>query len=383
LSDRTTSDSKRSDGKGSNRIGPDGQEPSQQLSVPGAHSSAEILSQPQFWTECLKQLRQENIMPSIRVLFGDSNEWLFIGCGSSYYIALSAAAVWTAVTGMQARALPASEILLFPDLAMTASQKQTAVLISRSGSTSETVRAAELLKQRHVRTLAVSCTRGNPLEELASHALSLPDCGEQSTVMTRSFTGMLLSLHYLAAFCSQNRKLLECIDELPDLAAAPLHDTNSRIREFVESRDFEDYVCLGQGPFYGLACETALKITEMSTSYAQSFHTLEFRHGPKSIVSPETLILFLLSEQGYSAECDLLEEIKSLGGATIAIANQADRRARASSDLMIEFGFDLPELARIVPYVFAGQLVGLHTGLKKGFDPDNPRNLTRVVMLNQ
>ena len=98
-----------------------------------------------------------------------------------------------------------------------------------------------------------------------------------------------------------------------------------RVREFVGARQFADYVCLGQGPFYGLACETALKVTEMSVSYAQSFHTLEFRHGPKSIVGPETLIMFLLSEQGYDAECEVLQEIKGLGGTTLTVANRADK----------------------------------------------------------
>jgi glucosamine--fructose-6-phosphate aminotransferase (isomerizing) len=50
---------------------------------------------------------------------------------------------------------------------------------------------------------------------------------------------------------------------------------------------------------------------------------------------------------------------------------------------MFEFGFDLPELARLAPHVFVGQLMGLYTGLKKGLDPDNPRNLSRVVILDE
>ena len=119
----------------------------------------------------------------------------------------------------------------------------------------------------------------------------------------------------------------------------------------------------------------------MSVSYGQSFHTLEFRHGPKSIVGPETLIIFLLSEQGYDAECEVLQEIKGLGGTTLTVTNRADERARAASDLLIELDFDLPELARLTPYLFAGQLTGLYSGLKKGLDPDNPRNLSRVVMI--
>jgi glutamine---fructose-6-phosphate transaminase (isomerizing) len=367
----------------SERAKSDGNMPGQLSSAAGAHSLAEILSQPQYWSECLTHLRQRDTTANIRELLGDASEWLFIGCGSSYYIALAAAAVWSAVTGMKARAFPASEILLFPELVLAGSGKPAAALISRSGTTSETVRAAEVLKQKRVRTLAVTCTDANPLQELTSCSLSLPPCEEQSTVMTRSFTSMVLALQFLAAGWAQNRKLAENIGRLPDLAAPSLKSLNSKIRDFVEAHQFEDYVCLGQGPFYGLACETALKITEMSTSYAQSFHTLEFRHGPKSIVSPETLVMFLLSEQGYAAECDLVEEIKNLGGTTISITNRADVRARTSSDLMIEFGFDLPALARIVPYIFAGQLIGLYTGLKKGLDPDNPRHLTRVVMLNE
>jgi glucosamine--fructose-6-phosphate aminotransferase (isomerizing) len=94
-------------------------------------------------------------------------------------------------------------------------------------------------------------------------------------------------------------------------------------------------------------------------------------------------VIFLLSERGYDAECDVLEEIKSLGGTTLTLTNQADERARAASDLLIEFSFELPELARMAPYVFAGQLIGLCGGLKKGLDPDHPRNLSRVVILNE
>ena len=201
--------------------------------------------------------------------------------------------------------------------------------------------------------------------------------------MTRSFTSMVLGLQYLSAFLADDHAFSQSLSALPALADTALAALHPRIRKFLSARLFADYVCLGQGPFYGLACETALKITEMSASYAQSFHTLEFRHGPKAIVSPETLVIFLLSERGYDAECDVLEEIKSLGGTTFTLTNQADERARAASDLLIEFGFELPELARMAPYVFAGQLIGLYTGLKKGLDPDNPRNLSRVVILDE
>jgi glutamine---fructose-6-phosphate transaminase (isomerizing) len=160
-------------------------------------------------------------------------------------------------------------------------------------------------------------------------------------------------------------------------------DLPRRIREFVQTHSFADYVCLGQGPFFGLACEYALKLTEMSLSYAQSFHTLEFRHGPKSIVNPKVLLVFLLSESGYDAECEVLSEMKSLGATIMAVANKADVRVRAAADLVVELPLDVPELARLPLALFPGQLLGLYTGLQKGLDPDTPRNLSRVVTLEQ
>jgi glucosamine--fructose-6-phosphate aminotransferase (isomerizing) len=213
--------------------------------------------------------------------------------------------------------------------------------------------------------------------------LPLLPCDEQSTVMTRSFTSMLVGLQYLAACEANNSTLLNTFSKLPGLAQKAMDSLHPRIRDFASSRHFADYVCLGQGPLYGLACETALKVNEMSVSYAQNFHTLEFRHGPKSIVGPETLVIFLLSEPGYDAECEVLQEVKGLGGTTLTVTNRADTRARDASDCLIEFDFELPELVRLAPYVFAGQMTGLYTGLKKGLDPDNPRHLSRVVVLDE
>jgi glucosamine--fructose-6-phosphate aminotransferase (isomerizing) len=229
--------------------------------------------------------------------------------------------------------------------------------------------------------LAVTGAPGQPLEQSCTVALPLLPCDEQSTVMTRSFTSMLLGMQYLAATQAENEALKKSLAKLPSVAARVMKDLHPRIRDFVSTHQFADYVCLGQGGFYGLACENALKLTEMSVSYAQSFHTMEFRHGPKSIVAPETLITFLISDQGYEAERDVLEEIKGLGGTTLTVVNRADDRVRKSSELLVELNSDLPEVARLAAYIFAGQLTGLYTGLKKNLDPDNPRHLSRVVVL--
>jgi glucosamine--fructose-6-phosphate aminotransferase (isomerizing) len=161
-----------------------------------------------------------------------------------------------------------------------------------------------------------------------------------------------------------------------------LDSINGGIQQFVENHTFADYVFLGQGPLFGIASEGQLKVKEMSRSYAQVYHTLEFRHGPKAIAGPETLITFLLSESGYEEERKVLEEMKALGATTLVIANKADDAARQNADFLLELHLDVPECVRQVGYLVTLQLLGLYTGTKKGYDIDSPRNLTRAVILD-
>ena len=350
----------------------------------GKYTEAEILSQAECWKKCLHDLEQQKTLEKIRDRFSGGSEWMFVGCGSSFYLAQAAAANWKEITGLRARAVPASELLLFPDLVATPPKACVPVMISRSGQTSELLKATEYLETvRNIRTLGITCAHGRPLEKAATATICLPHADEQSTVMTRSFSSMLLALQMLSANVAKKHDFAEALRRIPVLAEPLLAPLLDRMRKFVASRQFADYVYLGQGPYYGLACEGMLKVKEMSCSYAQSFHTLEFRHGPKAIIGPEVLVTFLISQAGYDAEVSVLEELKALGATTIAVTNVADDRVRTAADLLVELSFDIPEYTRLPAYTFIGQMLGLVTGIKKGFNPDQPRNLSRVVMLDE
>ncbi|HYL84652.1 MAG TPA: SIS domain-containing protein [Candidatus Angelobacter sp.] len=351
-----------------------------------AHRSAtlaEILSQPETWRQCLNELQGSGVLEEILEGTKPRDEWVFAGCGTSYYLAEAAAAAWTMMTGHRARALPASELLLFPALAMRAAENVQAVVISRSGRTSEAVRAANLLSQEHrVPTLGITCAADSPLEKACNRTVRLLAADEKSMVMTRSFSSMLLALQCLAGRKSLSIEFAGVIGRLADHFAECIRPLAAQVEEFVSKRAFADYVFLGQGPFHALAREASLKITEMSCSYSQAFHTLEFRHGPKAIVSPDTCLTFFLSKSGLQAEAEVLAEMHDLGGVTIAICDRANELVRRSSDLVLELGFDGPELATLAPFIVPAQLMGFFTGVKKNLNPDEPKNLSRVVILD-
>lgn len=349
-------------------------------SAAGANTIREILSQPAAWAQCLAALEESRQLDKLNEALPNDREWTFIGCGSSFYLAQVAAASWMILTGGKARAIPASEILLFP---ATLPRPCQPVLISRSGHTSEVVEAAKYFeRQPATPTLAITCGTGTPIEEIAAHTIRLAAVDEKSTVMTRSFTSMLLALQALAAKRGGRSDFTNALQALPAQFQRRAEEVHGTIRSLAGARDFADYVFLGQGPFFGVAQESMLKVKEMSCSYAQCFHTLEFRHGPKAIVGPETLITFFLSESGFDAEVAVLEEIKELGGTTLAIVNSPHAAVRRHADYLIEMSLEVPEAARAAAAAVPGQLLGLHTGLRKGYDPDQPRHLTRVVMLD-
>jgi glutamine---fructose-6-phosphate transaminase (isomerizing) len=349
----------------------------------GHRSFEEIMSEPAVWATTLQQLEAQGRYEEVLRPLDKVDEWVFVGCGSSYYAAQSAAWSWSAITGQRAKAVPASELLFYPDQVL-GNVKCQPVLISRSGHTTEMLMAADYLeKERDIRTLGISCATGQDLEKRVTSTLLLPSADERSTVMTRSFSTMLLGLQALAAFSSGRQNFLEALKQMPGQAQRALERLRPRIEEFAGANQFADYVFMGQGPFFGIASEGQLKVTEMSCSYAQVFHTLEFRHGPKSIVSPQTLLTFFLAESTGASEQEVLEEMKELGGVTLVITNRANDRVRRAADLLIELELDVPEVARLAPHVLAAQLLGLYLGLKRGFDPDEPRHLSRVVVLKE
>ncbi len=345
----------------------------------GAATLREINSQPEVWRSCLHVLSSLELDPLVGDKDPHSHEWIFVGCGTSYYLAQAAAATFTTLTAVRARAVPASEILLFPKLAFPVDQSAIfPVLISRSGHTSEVLQVAESLRQRGIDFLAVTCD-GNELNRVSTRTLKLP-VTEESTVMTSSFTSMLIALQYIAARFAKQNEFVDALHSLPAALAKLLPIYGPQLVEFAQE-SFGDVAILAQGPLYPIASETALKIMESSSSYAQFFHTLEFRHGPKSIVSERVLVGALLSETGYAEESAVLLEMKELGGRTFAIANQFSPEVRGSVDLAIELSLTVPELARLVIYLVWGQLLGSHLGLRKGLNHDSPRHLSRVVTL--
>ncbi len=114
-----------------------------------------------------------------------------------------------------------------------------------------------------------------------------------------------------------------------------------------------------------------LKTKEMSQTYAEAYHPMEFRHGPKSMVNDRTLVIGLLDERGYEYERAVLDEMAGLGAMAINVSAHPD------ADFRIAESGDAP-LVRYLPLL---QWMGYHRAVNKTLNPDLPHNLDMVVQL--
>ncbi|MBC7815243.1 MAG: SIS domain-containing protein [Burkholderiales bacterium] len=346
----------------------------------GAHTLAEITSQPEVWKSAVSAFQQK--ADAFRTLFdaGHFDRIIVTGCGSTYYLAQIAAALFQQ-SGIAARAYPASEIALFPDLVFIPKSNPLLLTVSRSGETTETLQAVRVFRERTGSPMVtVTCYGDSTLAASADLAVVIPEAQETSLAQTRSFASMLIVVQGLAATLG-SRSDLDVLSQLGGTASRLIDGYHDLARQLGQDRRIERFFFLGSGALYGIACEAMLKMKEMSLSYSEAFHVLEFRHGPMSMVDEHALVIGLLSDEAHAQEAAVLRDMRARGAQILTLAEQDYGLASASHFIPLASG--LPSWARPVVYLPMLQLMAYHRALSNGQNPDQPANLEFVISLDQ
>ncbi len=340
---------------------------------------AEITNQPRAWEQTLRDTGEQWRRIATQISLDPQTHFLFVGCGTSLYIAQCAAHTFQEITGHVATAVPGSEVFLSPDSTVPRAVPVLAFVISRSGATSEAVSALDDLNRRPhvVATVAITCTTGTALAARATYAVELPHAEERSVVMTQSFTSMLLALQTIAAIVAEDEALQAELTRLPRL----LSDDLGRQERFAEllgrNTELQRFIYLGLGPNAPLAEEGALKLKEMTQTPCEAYNPLEFRHGPISVVDPGTAVILLQGRREEALTPAVGDDVRSHGAYLATLAPGGGPNA----DLALEMPADLSDIARCVLYLPPLQLLAYHRALTVGLDPDRPRYLNQVVKL--
>ncbi|MBA3945605.1 MAG: SIS domain-containing protein [Herpetosiphonaceae bacterium] len=346
----------------------------------GEATRLEIASQPDVWQATLNELGTQQPQLTQQLAGYAATPFIVTGCGSTYYLSLATAATLRSV-GVAAWALPGSELALYEQTHLP--HNFTLLAMSRSGTTSETLWAVKRYREEHPdgHVVAVTCVPNTPLVQAADVALIAPQAQEQSVAQTRSFTTMALLGQLLAGVLAGDPARLERLHKLPHALTSVMAEAGTLPETIGADLSLQRYFFLGSGALYGFACEAMLKTKEMTTSWAEAYHTLEFRHGPMSVVDSSSLVVGLISDSIAEAEIAVLKQMKGLGARTLALTETRGTYDWTGIDQVVELRSGVSEWERGALYLPVIQWIAFYRALAKELDPDNPHNLTAVITL--
>ena len=287
---------------------------------------AEIASQPECWRQAIAVARG---LAGTADLGKPGERLALVGCGTSWFVA-QVAASWREAAGLgETDAFAASEVPNRP--------YDRIIAITRSGTTTEVLELLDRVKGS-IPTTVILGDLDTPALQAADTVVDLSFADEQSVVQTRFATSALLL--FRTAWRGD-------VDGLPEAAEAAITADLDPAWPAAEQSTF-----LGQGWTVGLAHEAALKFRETSSSWAESYPAMDYRHGPISIAAPGRTV-WMLGEPPVG----LAEDVAATGATWIADGHDP-----------------LVQLVNV-------QRVAVVRARALGLNPDEPRNLTRSVVL--
>jgi len=310
-----------------------------------------IVEQFPFWAAALTQP-----LPDF-----SASTTVVVGCGTSYYLAQSVASAFN-LNGKRAIAVPGGEWARRPEAYLADHRDVKVIALSRSGESTETIQAVDASRALGLETLGITCESESSLARNSDQVLFAPTHALEGIVMSSSASLMLLLGLRLAG-----------VELDPAIATAAEQAMRSLDRQLDSTvLDRSHFVYLGGGAYYGLASEGALKLQEMSLTYTQVFHPLEYRHGPVSLVDEKTCVVLIYSPETFEEERQLCAELQGKGALVIGFGGPGD----LSIDIT-QHGLD-----RSLAILPALQLFGERLAQHKHLDSTAPRHLTKVVRLS-
>lgn len=313
-----------------------------------------------------------------QVFAEEYDELIFTGCGTSLYLAQAAAHAFSTCNAIPAKAICCSELYYFPETYVK-NRKVLILPITRKSYTTEVRMAIDKVRSYpNVKSLAITCDKDS--ETYNDFVILSPETAEDSVIMTRSFTSMVYLSAVMALYVGGRKDEILAMAEYAGHAAEFLKVNDTLAKQVVsEHENLNLYITLGQGVYYGVANECMNKMKEMGLTNSEAYHSLEYRHGPMSLVDENTLIIFLCGRDTETEDAKLLAEMKRYGAVTVVVGEGAADFMEADYSLDMGYGYDDIQNAAMIGFI--GQFMGYYIAEAKGIDADSPRHLSQAIVI--
>lgn len=370
--------------------------PETRTSVTGTWTEEEIRQQPASW------IRSLNNISSIRsaidrfltpLLCKNDLRIILTGAGTSAFIGDIIAPWLSRHTGKNITAVPTTDLVTNPMDYLTPAHPLLLVSFARSGNSPESVAAVELANQfvPECYHLSITCNEAGNLYQNAvdsdnAFALLMPaETHDRGFAMTSSITTMMAScLAVFAPDMINNQTFRDVADRCQTILTS-LGDFSKGV---FGNEPWKRIVYLGSGGLQGAARESALKVLELTAGKLAAFYDSPtgFRHGPKSLVDSETLVVVFISSHPYTRQydLDLLAELRRDQQAlrVVAIAAESDPVIDAGPHILLPPSRAFIDTELAFCFLIYAQVFALMQSISVGNTPDTPSasgTVNRVV----
>ena len=319
----------------------------------------------------------------------DLNHIILLGCGTSYHSGLWSLDIFKTLDIFDTVSIYDGSEFNIKDIPKKG--KTGVILITQSGETKDLHRCIQIAKDFDLITIGVVNVVDSMIARETECGVYLNAGREVAVASTKSFTNQCIVLSMIAVWFSQKRgtsieKRKKIIMDLRNLSFQMERLINlciepgSIIQKIMKNIGEEQSMfLLGKGQTHAIALESSLKIKEISYIHAEGYSSSSLKHGPLALIKPRLPIVLLNIDDEYKDKnMNCYQEIKARNAYIIHITNCVEDKENDdenSISLIIERNYTFGGLLANV----AMQILSYYLSLKKGNNPDFPRNLAKVV----
>ena len=329
---------------------------------------------------------QKIVLPETMPDFSKIERITMVACGTGYYACLTAKYWFEKIARIPVEVDIASEFR-YREPPITAGT--LALLVSQSGETADTLAALRYCKGKADHVISVTNVAQSSIARESELSLPIYAGIEIGVASTKAFTCQLTVLlitafsaaHQRGALTAKDlRPLLRDLQGLPGMFNTAMSITPSITDVANDVSKARDILFLGRDLMYPIALEGALKLKEISYIHAEGYASGELKHGPIALLDEQVPVVVIAPSDGlFEKSISNMQEVMARGAKVILITDSAG--AAVVNDAT-EYCVILPQINPVLApilYALPMQLLAYHTGIAKGTDVDQPRNLAKSV----
>lgn len=336
----------------------------------------EIQEQPQAVRACL-----DANLPLIRQIAKQVREReiktvVFVGRGSSDHANLVGRYLFETHCGMVASICAPSVVTAYHGAVNYSNVLMIAV--SQSGGAQDIYQVMRQCDQQGGLCVSITNVEGSLMTQAGDFQIN-NHCGpERSITAGKSYLTQVTLITALAAYISEDKDLLDVLDDLEGLVDRAIQTLEGQVREVVRFyRNTEHMILLGRGLMDALANEIELKIQETSYLDARCYGSADYRHGPFATAQRLTPFMFLIADRqtNYCA-IELLQRLKKERSIWCTVVTN-DPNIASLGDTAVLLPPESDGLRAVFAGAVFGQMFSCLCSLSRNYNPDCPEGVSK------